>query len=488
MVLLRFADLGKAFGGQQVIAGASGEVRAGEVVLLRGGNGAGKTTLLNLLGGALAPDHGTVQLAAATTQSPPHGIGGSAAAARAGVARLWQDSRLFASLDALDNLAVADHRHPGLSPLRALLQPRHVQRHEAALRAGCTARLAALGLADYARRSGAALSLGQARRVALARTQLAGARLLLLDEPLAGLDDAARTQVVEQLRRRVVDDGLALVIVEHASNAQPLLPLVTRVWTLADGRLSTAPVSAPAATHDDDAGARLPALLAARQAPRYRREVALPGGATLDILGSRDAPGRPLLMLQALRVARDGQALTGGDAGITLALHEGETAVLQAPNGWGKSSLLETLAGLLPAAGGRVLRDADTTGTTTGEQRSTPIDITCSPAHERVAHGLALLRSREHGFDHLTVRETLQLGGITTLPDLLAPLGPRRVADLSGGERQLLALLGVLQRPTARVRLLDEPFSGLDAARRATVLREHWRDDGATLIALPGTR
>lgn len=489
-VLLSFDDLQKSFGGLQVLAGTSATVRAGEVVLVDGGNGAGKTTLLNILGGALPADGGDIRFADGTGCRYPEPRWRRALAlpalrpetvARHGIGRVWQDVRLFGSLDLVDNLVVADPAHPGESLRANLLRSADARRHEQARQERARDALATLGLAGRQHAGALRISLGQSKRVAMARARAAQARLLLLDEPLAGLDDAGRAQLVADLQHEVASRGLALVIVEHASNRAPLMPLVTTRWHLEQGRLqaSTVGTGADDPHPDSDPFAGLLAALCALAPPRYRRRITLPGGAQLHVLGQRQADGTPALTVSGLRVFRKGlQAVAGGEGGesICFELYDGETAILRAPNGWGKTSLFEAIAGVIPLHEGTIRLAADASG---------DADATRLPVHARRRAGLALLQSRDQGFPGLSVCETLALSGLPT-PALLQPLAARRVANLSGGERQLLALLGVLLPRDARVRLLDEPFTGLDAGIQSAVLRTHWRNDGVNLVSLPG--
>lgn len=490
-VLLSFNGLQKSFGGLHVLAGTSATVRAGEVVLVDGGNGAGKTTLLNILGGALPADGGEIRFADGTGCRYPEPRWRRALAlpalrpetvARHGIGRVWQDVRLFGSLDLVGNLVVADPSHPGESLRTNLLQGEAVRHHEQSLQDQAHDTLTALGLAGRQHAGALQISLGQSKRVAMARARTAQATLLLLDEPLAGLDDAGRTQLVADLQHEVASRGLALVIVEHASNRAPLRPLVTTRWHLEQGGLQAGAVGTGDDNRqhaDSDPFAGLLATLCALAPPRYQRQITLPGGALLHVLGQRQADGTPALAVSGLRVFRnEQQPVAGGEGGesICFELYDGETAVLRAPNGWGKTSLFEAIAGVIPLHKGTIHLAGDAAG---------EADATRLPVHARRRAGLAFLQSRDQGFPGLSVHEALALSGLPT-PALLQPLASRRVANLSGGERQLLALLGVLLPRDARVRLLDEPFTGLDPGIQSAVLRTHWRGDGVNLISLPG--
>lgn len=223
-----------AFGGQQVLRGVDLDLRGGQIALLSGSNGSGKTTLLNILSGFLQPDAGqaTLGLNGSTIdilKHPPDRL------ARLGIARLWQDIRLFPTMTALDNVLVASPHTLGINPFTALLAPGTVRRQERAFREQALEWLDLLGMADRAASSGEMLSVGQSRRVAIARLLQTGAQILLLDEPLAGLDPDASDKLVHDLNRIADTTERAMLVVEH--NHDAITPVCDLRLTLHDGRL-----------------------------------------------------------------------------------------------------------------------------------------------------------------------------------------------------------------------------------------------------------
>ena len=208
----------------RALAGVSLDLQPGEVLGLIGPNGSGKTTLLNVVGGIFPPDAGLVRLAGLPIiRLPPHRI------ARLGVARTFQTAALVAGLSALDNVAIG--RNAARIGLRhalwAGLRPADPAMAEA------MALLDRMGAAFHAAMPASALPAGVARRVEIARALATAPRLLLLDEPAAGLNDAEQADLARRLRA-VAEDGVALLVVEH--NMAFLAALADRMICLDGGR------------------------------------------------------------------------------------------------------------------------------------------------------------------------------------------------------------------------------------------------------------
>jgi branched-chain amino acid transport system permease protein len=224
-----------AFGGHTVLQEVDLEIASGQIALLRGANGSGKTTLLNVLSGFLRPDSGVATLettyeALDVLNETPDRL------ARIGIARLWQDVRLFSSMTVLENVMVASPNAVALNPLSALFQPERIKRQEQTFRTQAMFWLEMVGIADRAGSSGDQLSLGQAKRVAIARALQTGAKVLLLDEPLSGLDSESLPRLVEDLSRIAETTKRAMLIVEH--NQEAISPICHLRYTLATGRLT----------------------------------------------------------------------------------------------------------------------------------------------------------------------------------------------------------------------------------------------------------
>jgi ABC-type branched-subunit amino acid transport system ATPase component len=207
--LLSVERLERAFGGLRAVDGATFEVRAGEVHGLIGPNGAGKTTVLNLVSGLLAPTAGRITLGG----RPVHGLPSHRLAAL-GVARTFQNIRLFQDLTAEDNVLVGQHLRRSPSLLARLLALPSADAEERRARAAAAALLERVGLGGRVGERARTLSYGEQRRVEIARALATGPRLLLLDEPTAGMNPV-EVQAVAALIRQVAAEGHAVLLVEH---------------------------------------------------------------------------------------------------------------------------------------------------------------------------------------------------------------------------------------------------------------------------------
>jgi ABC-type multidrug transport system ATPase subunit len=328
------------------------------------------------------------------------------------------------------------------------------------------------------------VSLGQSKRVAIARSIQAGGRIIFLDEPLAGLDANGIRDVVDFLSGLVRTGDVTLVIVEHVFNIPLIVKLASVVWTLSQGRLTVeSPERAYGAAPEADSG-DLTKWLETVAGPGFTvRHIDLPGGASLSVADrqTRHEGKPPAFELKDVVVRRGRTPIIGkmredgGFEGLSLALQDGSLAVLHAPNGWGKTTLLEALAGVIPIQQGTITIDGK--------------PIQRDPTWTRTARGLSILQSRYHSFDNLSVAETLRLAGAEDRAEEFATFLKRRMGDLSGGQKQKIAVAVALARLNARIRVLDEPFSMLDAATieriRSTVAAQ---TTGATLILVPAAR
>jgi branched-chain amino acid transport system permease protein len=224
--LLVVRGLTRHFGGVAAVAGLDFEVRPGEVVGLIGPNGAGKTTAVNVVSGLLRPSTGTVTFAGSAIQgSPAHAV------ARLGLLRTFQNIRVFPRLSVAENVLV------GMAPrLTPTFLPRLFGRAESVELAAserAAELLALVGLAGMGDRPAASLAYGDRRRLEIARALASGPRLIVLDEPAAGMTwpEAAALGL---LLRRLARDGLAVLLIEH--NVRLVMEACDRVVVMSFGR------------------------------------------------------------------------------------------------------------------------------------------------------------------------------------------------------------------------------------------------------------
>jgi branched-chain amino acid transport system ATP-binding protein len=204
-------------------------VRAGELFGIIGPNGAGKTTLFNLITGLVPPDLGHVLLAGEDiTRKPPERI------ATLGIARTYQTIRLFETMTVRQNVMVGAHAALEYSLLDAFTWRRAFRDEERALVERVDALLETVGLLRRADDPASSLSYGEQRRLELARALASRPRVLMLDEPAAGMNSREAIQLAELLRRLVASDGLTVVLVEH--NVRMVMNLCDRIAVINFGR------------------------------------------------------------------------------------------------------------------------------------------------------------------------------------------------------------------------------------------------------------
>jgi branched-chain amino acid transport system ATP-binding protein len=226
---LTIQELGIRFGGLVALENVSIQVAPGAIHSVIGPNGAGKTTLLNLVTGLYRPTTGRVSLGGEVlTGLPPHRI-----AAR-GVARTFQNTELFVELTARENVLVGLHRHLSYGLAVSVLRLPSFRRAESEAARRADELLALVGLDRQAEVPAGDLALGQQRRLELARALAVGPRLLMLDEPAAGLP-AAEAEALSAMLRRLRDElGLTLVLIDHVMRV--VMGVSERITVLNHGR------------------------------------------------------------------------------------------------------------------------------------------------------------------------------------------------------------------------------------------------------------
>ncbi|HVO18188.1 MAG TPA: ABC transporter ATP-binding protein [Anaeromyxobacter sp.] len=230
MSALRLEAVERTFGGVRAVDGASFAVGPGEVHGLIGPNGAGKTSVLNLVSGLLAPTAGRILLEGRPVHGlPPHRV------AALGVARTFQNIRLFPELSARDNVVVGQHlRRRGASLAARLLALPSSRAEERAAREAAGALLGRVGLSERADEEARHLSYGEQRRVEIARALASDPRLLLLDEPTAGMNPG-EVGAVATLIRGAAEGGRSVLLVEH--NVRLVMEVCDRITVLDFGKV-----------------------------------------------------------------------------------------------------------------------------------------------------------------------------------------------------------------------------------------------------------
>ncbi len=225
--LLQVRGLTKKYLGLTAVDDVSYAVEAGTIVGLIGPNGSGKSTSIDCISGFQPANGGRWSLGGVDlTGLPPHKI------ARAGLTRSFQTVRAYDELTLLENLSVAAQETDGVGWLQALWRGKPLRAAESAAEARAHDLLATVGLADYATAPAAILSYGQRKLLAIAASMMSRPRLVVLDEPVAGVNPTM-VRRIEDVIRKLNAEGVALLIVEH--NVDFIMSLCSRVIVLEQG-------------------------------------------------------------------------------------------------------------------------------------------------------------------------------------------------------------------------------------------------------------
>ena len=211
--MLELDGISKAFGGLQVISGLDIYVEENEIVSVIGPNGAGKTTLFNLITGVYHPDAGDIRFEGKSIVGlPPFRI------AQRGIARTFQNLRLFLNMTVKENVMAAAYGHTHAGVVRSILRTPGMRREEKAISALAEERLSFFGqrLMGYRWNQPAySLSYANRRRLEIARATATNPRLLLLDEPAAGMNPAETHEITELIAKLRTDGGYTVLVIEH---------------------------------------------------------------------------------------------------------------------------------------------------------------------------------------------------------------------------------------------------------------------------------
>ncbi|HUQ29413.1 MAG TPA: ABC transporter ATP-binding protein [Usitatibacter sp.] len=226
--ILEVMGVGKRFGGLVALAGVSFSIRAGEIYGLIGPNGAGKTTLFNVLTGIYPRDEGTIRFAGDALRNPtPDRI------AQMGIARTFQNIRLFANLSALENVMIGRHVRTRAGVFGAILRGPGTRAEERAIEKRAHELLDYVGIGSRGNELAKHLSYGDQRRLEIARALATDPRLLALDEPAAGMNATEKVEL-RSLLESIRKDGVTILIIEH--DVRLVMGLCDRVLVLDYGR------------------------------------------------------------------------------------------------------------------------------------------------------------------------------------------------------------------------------------------------------------
>ena len=227
--MLELTQVSKHFGGVEVLQDVSFTVQAGQVFGLIGPNGAGKTTVFNLITGLITPSSGTISFnGQPLTGVAPHQI------TRRGIARTFQNIRVFKEMSLLDNVIVGMHAHLNYSAAGLLLSLPGFRQQERQARLRAHELLSWVGLDKHADDVADALSYGDQRKLELARALATEPKLLLLDEPVAGMNTSEKSELMRVIVR-IAERGYTIFVIEH--DMRFVMGLCQRIAVLNFGRI-----------------------------------------------------------------------------------------------------------------------------------------------------------------------------------------------------------------------------------------------------------
>ena len=444
---LEVKDISIRFGGVQAAKDVSFSAPPGSITSIIGPNGAGKTTVLNMISGFYAPNSGSIKLDAEVAGLPAWKL------ARAGIARTYQTTQLFGELSVLDNLLAGMQQ----GHLGNIVKGASDQQRALALQL-----LALVGYRGSVNSLADELPHVDRRLVEIARALALRPRVLLLDEPAAGLGQQD-TQQLAALFHTLAGYGIAVILVEHDMTL--VMAVSERILVLDAGR----PI----------------AWGSASEVRQDKRVIAAYLGGTCYQATPREQPWKGS---RDARLYIKDLVLDYGAAPVVnkvnLVVNPGELIAILGANGAGKSSILQSLAGLHPATSGSILLDDES--------------IHHLDASQIAARGLALVPEGRQMFPQLTVRDNLMLGAFSRTDKVDADAEIEailrrfpRLRDridslaglLSGGEQQMVAVgRGLMAKP--KILLLDEPSLGLSPAMIGELYDAlaALRDEGVTLL------
>lgn len=227
-VILNIQGVNKRFGGLQALTDVGIKIERGQIYGLIGPNGAGKTTFFNVITGLYQPDTGSFELDGKPySPSAPHEV------AKAGIARTFQNIRLFGEMTVLENVMVGCHVRTKQNVFGAVFRHKAARDEEAAIRAKSQQLLDFVGIGQFAKRTARHLSYGDQRRLEIARALATDPQLLALDEPAAGMN-ATEKLGLRELLVKIQAEGKTILLIEH--DVKLMMGLCNRITVLDYGK------------------------------------------------------------------------------------------------------------------------------------------------------------------------------------------------------------------------------------------------------------
>lgn len=227
-IILEIKGINKSFGGLKALDSVDLHINTGEIYGLIGPNGAGKTTLFNVLTGLYTPDGGAFTFAGQNLFSAkPHAV------VKAGIARTFQNIRLFPKMTALENVMVGCHMKSQSGVLAAIFRTKSQRQEELELKEKAIKLMAYVGISEVAYEYAKNLSYGHQRRLEIARALATEPQLLALDEPAAGMNPS-ETEDLKALMSKIRDDGMTVLLIEH--DVKLMMSLCDRIAVLNYGK------------------------------------------------------------------------------------------------------------------------------------------------------------------------------------------------------------------------------------------------------------
>ena len=422
--ILKAEHLGITFGGLKAVSDFNMTINSGELVGLIGPNGAGKTTVFNLLTGVYQPTEGEFFLDGERMNGKK-----TYQVVRAGIARTFQNIRLFGQMTVEENVLVAFNESFSYHMGGAIFRTPKFWKQEREMHAKAIDLLKIFGLEGLAETEAANLPYGAQRKLEIARALATGMKLLLLDEPAAGMNPTETEDLLNCINTIRDRFGIAILLIEHDMSL--VMNVCQRIQVHAGG------------DRQQPAGhLRIPGF---RRRYRQRRcQARKRGSLMLEVKNLSVSYG-------AIEAVKD----------ISFTVNAGEIVSLIGANGAGKTTTLHTITGLVPAKSGSVMYNG--------------VDLLKTHNNKIVTLGMAHIPEGRHVFTRMSVEENLEMGAFSLKDqsdlkkdlDMVYGLFPRlkerrnqKAGTLSGGEQQMLAMGRALMSHPKTI-LMDEPSMGL---------------------------